>query len=255
MTFHAPEQFEEYPGGGIRARAHARYISIGSPHFIEKKHISLIPAAEKVIEDWEKKGATVVLVALNQKIVGCIALEDEVKPEVARAITLLSEIGIDRVVLLTGDNELAAAAIAQKTGIHEYYANCKPDDKVKFIQKNRPTTGTLVFVGDGVNDAASLSAADASFAMGAIGADSAIESADIAIMDDKFSHIYSTIKLAKFTKHIVVSNFIIWGVVNVVGIYLVFAGLITPPQAALFNFATDFLPLLNSFRLFNYSLK
>ena len=91
--------------------------------------------------------------------------------------------------------------------------------------------------------------------MGVIGADSAIQAADIAIMDDKFSRINAAIALAKATKKVVIQDFVIWGVVNLFGIILVFRGVINPPQAALYNFITDFLPLLNSFRLFGYKIR
>ncbi|MCL4384317.1 cation-translocating P-type ATPase [Patescibacteria group bacterium] len=256
IHYHAPEKFEEHPGGGITGRSASQLVDIGSPKYLhQSKHIALGPKVKMEITKWEKVGATTVLLAINHQLVGLIALEDEVKPEVPASVKELSRLGISRFVLLTGDNEYAAANIAQKTGIHEVYANSKPEDKVHFIERNIHTPAKLIYVGDGVNDAASLAAADVSFAMGAIGTDSAIESADIAIMDDKFSHIASTIKLAQFTKSIVVTDFTLWGIVNLIGLYLAFAGLINPSQAAFYNFVTDFLPLFNSFRLFNYSLK
>ena len=255
IDFHAPDHFEEHPGGGVQTSHRGQTLFIGSAKFLRNHHCPVSPKISSLIISSEQRGATTVLIAFKRRLIGLINLEDEIKPEVPLAVKNLNSLGVDRIVLLTGDNEYAAKHIAQKTGIREYFANCKPRDKVSFIQKSLPLHGKLLFVGDGVNDAASMAAADVSFAMGAIGADSAIESADIAIMDDKFSQIISTIKLARFTKSVVLGNFTIWAIVNILGLYLVFAGLLTPSQAALYNFATDFLPLFNSFRIFGYSLK
>ena len=255
IKYPMPSNFKEYPGGGVSARYRQSSILVGSQHFFVKQRISLNNNAVTEIEKLEKQGDSIILVACNKKIIGLIALEDEIKPEVSETIKKLQKNGIKRLVLLTGDNEYAANTIAQKIGITEVYANCKPEDKLNFIQNNISLDHKIAYIGDGVNDSATLAQADVGFAMGVIGADSAIESADIAIMDDNFSRVNTAITLAKTTKTIVKQDFAIWAVVNMVGIYLAFSGRINPPQAALFNFVTDFFPLLNSLRLFTSRFK
>ena len=251
----APTRFREYPGGGVSATYRNADILVGSHQFFLRRRLHLDATAKQLIKKWEQQGSTVVIVSLNHKLVGLIALQDEIKPEVIPTIAKLHQNGIKRIVILTGDNEITAAAIAAKVGITEVYANCRPEDKLHFLQKNINKFSRVAYVGDGVNDSATLAQADVSFAMGVIGADSAIQAADIAIMDDKFSRINAAIALAKATKKVVIQDFVIWGVVNLFGIILVFRGVINPPQAALYNFITDFLPLLNSFRLFGYKIR
>jgi len=165
--------------------------------------------------------------------------------------------------MLTGDNDSVAKDISSQIGIDRYVANLLPQKKLKFIKNLQSTLSKkqlVAFVGDGVNDAASLAQADVGIAMGAIGSDSAIEAADITLMDDNFHKISDSIKLSLAVAKIVKEDFAIWAVVNLIGLWLVFALHISPQTAAAYNFLLIFFPFLipsassSSGSLFNVKL-
>jgi Cd2+/Zn2+-exporting ATPase len=156
--------------------------------------------------------------------------------------------------MITGDNENVARRVANQLGIDEYIANLKPEDKLLVIKKLKHKNGYLAMIGDGVNDAAALALADVSIAMGVKGSDAAIEAADIALMYDDLSRIPEAIRLSRESIFIVKENFIIWALSNIIGLFLVFSGVLGPVGAATYNFLTDFLPIGNVFRIFNKKL-
>ncbi|MFC7140509.1 heavy metal translocating P-type ATPase [Halosimplex aquaticum] len=145
---------------------------------------------QSVVPDLQAEGKTVVLVGTEDDLEGVIAVADEVRPKAKRAVARLRELGIDRVVMLTGDNERTAQAIAEQVGVDEYRAELLPDEKVEAIRElDADTEGGVAMVGDGVNDAPALATASVGIAMGAAGTDTALETADIALMGDDLSRL------------------------------------------------------------------
>jgi Cd2+/Zn2+-exporting ATPase len=249
-----PEKFREYPGKGIVAYDNHVNLMIGNHRFLEERGIPLSYDVIKSITNYENHGLTVVLVSHGGKCIGMIALADEIREHIPQSIVKLKHIGVERIIMLSGDNERVTSRVANEVGIDEYHAAMLPEDKVDFVEEHVGKQGKLAMVGDGVNDAAALFRADIGIAMGVIGSDAAIESSDIALMKDDFSKIAEVMTIGKYTVSVARQDFMIWGVVNIIGLGLVFGGFIGPQGAAAYNFVTDFLPLLNSMRIFRFHL-
>ncbi len=250
-----PENFHEWSGKGLEAVCVRKKIINAKVSFLKEKGISVNEEEHRQILAAEEEGMSISPVAIDGKLAGFFALADELKPDIKISITELKSLGIEKVVMLTGDNEKIAKRIAGITGIDEFHANLLPEDKLKYLRKYLSKKYTTVMIGDGVNDAAALSLADIGIAMGAIGYDAAIESADIVLMKDDFSKIPELVRLSKYPLNIIHQDFWIWGLTNGLGLILVFAGVIGPTGAAAYNFLTDFLPLMNSGRIFGLYVK
>ncbi|ELY64655.1 heavy metal translocating P-type ATPase [Natronococcus jeotgali] len=149
--------------------------------------------AEDALAALEREGKTVVIVGTESELLGAIAIADEVRPASKRAVQRLQELGVERVVMLTGDNEGTARAIAEEVGADEYRAELLPDEKVDAVEELQAEYGEVAMVGDGINDAPALATAEVGIAMGAAGTDTALETADIALMGDdvgKLPYLY-----------------------------------------------------------------
>ncbi|MFT4947103.1 MAG: Cd2+/Zn2+-exporting ATPase, partial [Natronomonas sp.] len=148
----------------------------------------------EILAALEREGKTVVLVGTDSELLGAVAIADEVRPAAKHAVERLHELGVEHVVMLTGDNEGTARAIAEAVGVDEYRAELLPEGKVEAIEALQAEYGAVAMVGDGINDAPALATADVSIAMGAAGTDTALEAADIALMGDdigKLPYLYS----------------------------------------------------------------
>lgn len=202
-------------GLGVRTEVGGRMIYVGSARLFRELD-ALDPAAESLIEAQEGKGQTVVLVGeasagADLRIRGLIGLSDRIRSEAPRALRELHRAGIGQVVMLTGDRTGSATAVADELGgpglgIDEYRAGLLPEDKVAEVQVLRGEYGRVIFVGDGVNDAPALAAADVGVAMGSAGTDVALETADIALMADDLSKLPVTIRLARRAERIIRAN-------------------------------------------------
>ena len=249
-----PEKFREYPGKGITAFDGNTHLVVGNHRFLEEQGVPLSYDTMKSISSYENRGLSVIVVSKGGKCIGMMTLADEIREHISQSIAKLRHLGVERIIMLSGDNERVTKRIADEVGIDEYHADMLPKDKVMFIEAHAGKKGKLAMVGDGVNDAAALARADIGIAMGVIGSDAAIESSDIALMKDDFSKIAEGMTIGKYTVTIARQNFMVWGVVNAVGLGLVFASIIGPSGAAAYNFVTDFFPLINSVRLLRFHL-
>jgi P-type E1-E2 ATPase len=189
-------------------------------------------------------------VGYSNNLAGYIILEDELRPRAKETIQEFKDLGVKRIIMLTGDNEKVAEKTADYLGIDEFHANLLPKDKLSYLHNYLNKKDKVAMVGDGVNDAPTLALADVGIAMGAIGSDAAIEAADVAMMKDDLSQIPEIMKIGRATIGVIHENLIMWGILNVLGFGLVFMRILSPDGAAIWNFLTDFIPIINSLRLF-----
>jgi len=245
-----PEHFEESSGKGMTATFGKDTFGMGRLSYLLEMGRTIKPELQKKITEEEDRGYNVTVVSLNKECKGYFVVADQIKRNIKADVLELRSLGVEHVIMLTGDNEKVAKRIAGELGLTEYHAELLPDQKLDFIKKTLSPKYKTMMVGDGINDAAALSLADIGVAMGGIGYDVTIESADVVLMKDDFSKIPDLIRLSQYVMKVARDDFIIWGVTNVAGLALVFARILAPTGAAAYNFLTDFLPILNSMRIF-----
>lgn len=194
-----PEQVEVHQGSGISGTVGGKAVLVGKREWLEQLGVAMNKEAWMEAERQEKQGYTVVFVATDEKLIGMIAITDPVRPEAKEAIRELKRQGVKRVLMLTGDNRHAARHVADRVGIDQVYAGLLPADKVAHIQEWKRQGYRVAMLGDGINDAPAIAAADIGMAMGGTGTDVAIETADAVIMTDRLDKLVYARQLAKRT--------------------------------------------------------
>lgn len=243
-----PDTVEEHGGRGVLARKDKDTYISGRQSFIEESEATISRGMLENAQEMSSQGKTISFIAKNGEVIGFVAASDEVKGNAKKALSDLRTLGIKRIVMLTGDNERVAQSVAEELNVDEWHANLLPENKLEIIRRLQ-IDGSVAMVGDGVNDAAALSVADVGIAMGALGTEGAIESAQIVLMHDNLSMLPTAMQIARVARKVSVQDFWIWGTTNAVGLTLVFGGIIGPSGAAAYNFLSDFLPLSNSLRV------
>ncbi|MDR3071903.1 MAG: cadmium-translocating P-type ATPase [Clostridiales Family XIII bacterium] len=236
-------QYEEVSGRGVRVSAYGRTLLVGSSRFLREEQIE-----HQAVEG----GGTVVYVAIDGRFGGYIRIEDEIKPDSIQAIKDLKAIGIEKTVMLTGDNKGVAGEVAGQLGIDEVHAELLPNQKVDAIEQLEaalPEKKTLIFVGDGLNDAPVLARADIGIAMGGVGTEAAIEAADIVLMTDEPSKIAEAIRLARKTQTVVRQNIIFALAVKGVILLLGAAGIATMWEAVFGDVGVALIAICNAMRI------
>jgi len=242
----------EEPGFGIKGQVDGQEVVAGKVKFLKDNGVKFSEAELGEIEKQKALHRTLTALGIGEEALGFISFSDAIRPTAPATINQIKKLGVTRLVILTGDNEKIAAEVAGAVGINEVRANLLPQDKVNFLKEVLSPKYKVAMVGDGVNDAAGLALADVGIAMGAIGSDAAIESADIVLAEDNLKGLVETINLGRFAMSIIKQDLWAWGAVNIAGLILVFMGFLDPSGAAAYNFVTDFLPLLNSLRIFKF---
>lgn len=238
--------FKAYVGRGVEACIDEKTCCIGNMRLFEELGIEPL---DGLVERLEAEGKTVVLVSEDNCAVGAIALMDKVREGAAESIRALKAVGI-RVEMLTGDNETTARAIAERLGLDGYKAHLLPEEKVRAVEELKAEYGITAMVGDGVNDAPALAAADIGIAMGAIGSDVALETADIALMEDDLSRINYLVRLSRATMGRIRENIVASIVVKLMVAALAFPGWVTLWMAvAIGDMGLSIAVILNSLRL------
>lgn len=207
LAIEEPTEFKAIPGRGLEALYKEQMVFIGSRRLIEEQGIDIPNTVVAKQTELENQGKTVLYVYRGH-LLGLIGLADTARPEAIALVQALHKVGVEKVVMLTGDNARAAAAIAQATGIDEYCADLMPEDKVAKLKALRAKYGSIAMVGDGVNDAPALATATIGIAMGAAGTDVALETADVVLMSSELSKIPYAIALSKRAQRVVWQNII-----------------------------------------------
>ncbi|MCX6759896.1 MAG: cation-translocating P-type ATPase, partial [Candidatus Nealsonbacteria bacterium] len=194
IKFKDPEQFEEYGGKGMTAVYRNKKIIVGKMSFLNDLGVHIDEKQTLAVNSEEAKGCNVTLVGYGDELIGYLALFDELRPKIKQTMDDFRKLGVEKIVMLTGDNEKIAEKVADIIGIDDFHANLLPKDKLKYLKKYLNSKYKVAMVGDGVNDAPVLAMSDIGIAMGAIGSDAAIEAADVAMMKDDLSQIPEIIK-------------------------------------------------------------
>ena len=250
-----PESFTELSGRGVQAVFDKKELFFGKQSFLEANNLKFSAEVLAQVITEEENGFNVTFLGYDGVCVGYFVIADEIKENIMKSMQELKLLGVEKIIMLTGDNERVARRIKEATGITDYYANLLPEQKLEYIKKSLNSKYKVAMIGDGINDAAALGLADIGIAMGGIGYDVAIESADVVLAKDDFSRVPEMIRISKYVMKISQQDFWIWGVSDVAGLSLVFMGIFGPTGASAYNFLTDFLPLINSTRIFQIYLR
>lgn len=236
-------------GQGITGVIDHQTAVVGKATFVQARAKPVSSALAGQSQQWEVEGKTVVWVAYAGEILGIIAVADTVRPAAAQAIVRLKRLGIESIVMLTGDNSRTAHSIAGQIGVDQVYAELLPEDKVGVIRQLQKQYQTVAMVGDGINDAPALAQASVGIAMGAAGSDVALETADIVLMADRLERLEHAIRLGRRAQGIVKQNIVFALSFVFVLLILNFAGNITLPLGVLGHEGSTVVVTLSGLRL------
>ncbi|AXI09263.1 cadmium-translocating P-type ATPase [Oceanobacillus zhaokaii] len=242
------ELFKNIVGKGVQATVNGEVHYAGNLKLFEDLEISLADVRSKV-EEIRSQGKTVVIIGTQQEIMGIISVSDTIRSTTVKALNGLKQVGVNQLVMLTGDNKGTAKMISSETNVNRYFAELLPEDKVDAIKQLQSEGHKVAMVGDGINDAPALATADLGIAMGGVGTDTAMETADIVLMADNLEKLPHTIKLSRKALAIIKQNIWFSLIVKFIALVLIFPGWLTLWMAVLSDTGAAIIVILNALRL------
>jgi heavy metal translocating P-type ATPase len=242
MALPVPTEIEESPGEGVAAQVEGRSVVVGGTGFVTRRI-----GAERMRDQGPEAGSVLVAVAVDGRLAGRLALADPLRLETAGFLSGIRRHGIERIMLATGDRQAVAEAVTDGLGLDAVRAELTPDQKVLLVLSERKN-GPVMMVGDGVNDAPALAAADIGVAMGARGAAASAEAADVVLLMDDLGRLLSGLEVASRSRRIALESVIAGIGLSIAGMVAAAFGYLTPVQGALLQEAIDVTVILNALR-------
>ncbi|MCV7401813.1 manganese-exporting P-type ATPase CtpC [Mycobacterium fragae] len=248
------EECEVLVGLGMRTWADGRTLLLGSPSLLRSENVKVSKKAADWVDKLRRQAETPLLLAVDGTLVGLISLRDEVRPEATAVLKKLRGNGIRRIIMLTGDHPEIAKVVAAELGIDEWRAEVLPEDKLEVVRALQDEGHVVGMVGDGINDAPALAAADIGIAMGLAGTDVAVETADVALANDDLQRLLDVGDLGARAVDVIRENYGMSIAVNAAGLLIGAGGALSPVLAAILHNASSVAVVANSSRLIRYRL-
>jgi Cd2+/Zn2+-exporting ATPase len=248
-----PQSFENFRGKGVKVQWDSKTILVGSSELMRGERVEIPQSAKALLELKQSDGMTSLLITLDRRVLGVISIADTLRKGAKDAIDKIREQGVSEIWMLTGDSALVADRIGRELGIR-YEAKLLPEDKVLSVKEWKRKGRVVGMIGDGVNDAPALAAADIGIAMGAVGTDVAIETADIALMTDELAKIPTVVRLSRKALRVIKENLVFALVFNTLMVILSAEGWVTMILGAVLHQASSLLVILSSMRLLRRNL-
>jgi manganese-transporting P-type ATPase C len=248
------EECEVLVGLGMRTWADGRTLLLGSPSLLRSENVAVSQEAADWVDKLRRQAETPLLLAVDETLVGLISLRDEIRPEAPDVLKKLRANGIRRIVMLTGDHPDIAKVVASELDIDEWRAEVMPEDKLEVVRQLQDEGHIVGMVGDGINDAPALAAANIGIAMGLAGTDVAVETADIALANDDLRRLLDVGDLGARAVEVIRQNYGMSIAVNAAGLLIGAGGALSPVLAAILHNASSVAVVANSSRLIRYRL-
>jgi P-type E1-E2 ATPase len=247
LTLPVPADMEEVPGEGVAARVDGHFVIVGGTGFVTRRI-----GADRIRDRETEAGSALVAVAVDGRLAGDLVLVDPLRAETAGFLAGIRRLGIGRILLATGDRHAVADAVSEGLGLDGVRAELTPDQKVLLVLTERKN-GPVMMVGDGVNDAPALAAADIGVAMGARGAAASAEAADVVLLVDDLGRLVSGLEVARRSRRIAVQSVVSGIGLSLAGMVAAAFGYLSPVQGALLQEVIDVAVILNALRALRIS--